>query len=85
MRDVAQVFQQLLSTNRNEYENCLINTGVSLRVTPMFKHFLLWLYHPFKHPHVNVMSSQPIKMKKLSQVFMNNFSNNVLQFASKNS
>ena len=31
--------------------------------------FLLVLYHPFKHHHV--MPSRPIRMDKLSSVFMN--------------
>ena len=32
-----------------------------LGVTHLFKHFWLWWYHPFKHPHV--ISSQPSKWR----------------------
>ena len=45
-----------------------MHRGASAHVTPMFKHFLLVLYHPFKHPHVI-----PFRMGKLPWVFMNNF------------
>ena len=40
-------------------------------VTPMFQHFVLVLYHPFKHPHV--MPFWPIRMDKLYEYCFNTF------------
>ena len=64
-RDVAQLFQLLLSTNRNE-ETVLeaLCVMVQARVHVITVHFLLVFNHPFKQPLM--MPSRPIRMDKLS-------------------